>query len=238
MLGLGKERVELVPADEQGRISVEKLPTLDQHTLLILQAGNVNSGALGLWAEATKEYSRLTKGIEKADSWSVDAHKTLNAPYDCGIVLCKNRPSLISAMQATASYIQYSENRDGMLYTPDMSRRARAIELWATLKYLGKDGVRDIVEGLCDNARYFAEKLKENGFEVMNEVVFNQILVKHKSANITRAMLKKIQSRGKCWCGGAIWQNEPIIRISVCSWQTTKEDIDDCIETFKKCCEA
>lgn len=260
LLGLGKERVELVPTDDQGRISVEKLPTIDQNTLLIIQAGNVNSGAFdsidelcdiankvgawvhvdgafGIWAAASENYCNLTKGIEKADSWSVDAHKTLNAPYDCGIVLCKNRSSLISAMQATGSYIQYSENRDGMLYTPEMSRRARAIELWATLKYLGKKGVQDIVESLCDNARYFAEKLTENGFEVMNEVVFNQLLVKCKSADMTKAMLKNIQSSGKCWCGGAIWHNEPVIRISVCSWQTTKEDIDDCIETFKKCCE-
>lgn len=260
LLGLGKERVELVPTDDQGRISVEKLPTIDQNTLLFIQAGNVNSGAFdsidelcdiankvgawvhvdgafGIWAAASENYCNLTKGIEKADSWSVDAHKTLNAPYDCGIVLCKNRSSLISAMQATGSYIQYSENRDGMLYTPEMSRRARAIELWATLKYLGKKGVQDIVESLCDNARYFAEKLTENGFEVMNEVVFNQLLVKCKSADMTKAMLKNIQSSGKCWCGGAIWHNEPVIRISVCSWQTTKEDIDDCIETFKKCCE-
>ena len=258
ILGLGKERIQLVPADEQGRISLEKLPAIDQNTLLIVQAGNVNSGAFdqidqlceiankagawvhvdgafGLWAAASKNCSGLTKGIEKADSWSVDAHKTLNAPYDCGIVLCKDRLALIRTMQATGSYIQYSENRDGMLYTPEMSRRARSIELWATLKYLGKNGVQEIVDQLCDHAKYFAEKLSENGFFVLNEVVFNQILIKCETADITDATLKNIQSSGRCWCGGTVWHNEPVIRISVCSWQTTKNDIDDCVETFKQC---
>lgn len=116
-----------------------------------------------------------------------------------------------------------------------MSRRARSIELWATLKYFGKKGVQEIVDRLCDNAKYFAERLSENGFEVVNDVVFNQVLVKCKSADMTNAALKHIQSGGKCWCGGAIWRNEPVIRISVCSWQTTRKDIDECIDTFKSC---
>ncbi len=258
LLGLGKERVELVPADEQGRFSVEKLPAIDSNTLLIVQAGNVNSGAFdeldalcdiankadawvhidgafGLWAAASENHRNLTKGIEKADSWSVDAHKTLNAPFDCGIVLCKDRSSLVRAMQATGSYIQYSENRDGMLYTPEMSRRARSVELWATLKYLGKSGIQEIVDRLCDHAKYFAQKLSENGFTVLNEVVFNQILIKCETSDMTKATLNNIQASGACWCGGAVWHNEPVIRISVCSWQTTKEDIDDCVDTFINC---
>jgi glutamate/tyrosine decarboxylase-like PLP-dependent enzyme len=258
LLGLGKERVELVPADDQGRMAVEKLPGIDGNTLLIVQAGNVNSGAFdsidtlcevankagawvhvdgafGLWAAASDNYRSLTNGIEKADSWSVDAHKTLNAPYDCGIVLCKERSALVRAMQATGSYIQYSESRDGMLYTPEMSRRARGIELWATLKYLGKSGVQELVDRLCGHAKYFAQKLSENGFSVLNQVVFNQILIKCATADMTKATLKNIQSSGKCWCGGAVWRGEPVIRISVCSWQTTKEDIDDCIDTFITC---
>lgn len=257
LLGLGKERVELVEADEQGRISLEKLPKLDSNTLLIVQAGNVNSGAFdpidtlcdianksrawvhvdgafGLWAAASDNYRKLTKGIEKADSWSVDAHKTLNAPYDCGIVLCKERSALIRAMQATGSYIQYSESRDGMLYTPEMSRRARSIELWATLKYLGKSGVQEMVDCLCDYAKYFAQRLSENGFIILNEVVFNQILIKCDTKEMTQAMLQNIQSSGRCWCGGTIWHNEPVIRVSVCSWQTTKEDIEECIEIFNQ----
>jgi glutamate/tyrosine decarboxylase-like PLP-dependent enzyme len=258
LLGLGKARVELVPADGQGRLSVEKLPEIDNRTLLILQAGNVNSGAFdsietlcgiakkagawvhvdgafGLWAAASDRYRGLTRGIEKADSWSVDAHKTLNAPYDCGIVLCKDRPALIRTMQATGSYIQYSESRDGMLYTPEMSRRARSIELWATLKYLGKSGVRELVDRLCRHAEYFAQRLSENGFTILNDVVFNQILVKCETAGMTTATLGNIQTGGRCWCGGAVWHGEPVIRISVCSWQTTKEDIDACVDVFINC---
>jgi glutamate/tyrosine decarboxylase-like PLP-dependent enzyme len=258
LLGLGKDRVQLAPVDEQGRISLKTLPSIDQNTLLIVQAGNVNSGAFdpleelceiakkegawvhvdgafGLWAAVSNSKYGLIKGFEKADSWSADAHKTLNAPYDSGIVLCKNRSALVSAMQATGSYIQYSENRDEMLYTPEMSRRARSIELWALLKYLGRSGIGELVDRLCDHAKYFAGRLSDNGFTVLNEVVFNQILVKCETGDLTRATLKNIQSSGKCWCGGAVWNKEPVIRISVCSWQTTKKDIDDCVETFIKC---
>ena len=255
LLGLGKGRVQLAPVDEQGRISLENLPSIDQNTLLIVQAGNVNSGAFdpieklcviankagawvhvdgafGLWAAASRTKYDLIKGFEKADSWSADAHKTLNAPYDCGIVLCKNRSALLSTMQATGSYIQYSENRDGMLYTPEMSRRARSIELWATLKYLGKKGVCELVDRLCEHAKYFADRLSANGFIVLNEVVFNQILIKCETPDITNATLKNIQTGGKCWCGGAVWNNEPVIRISVCSWRTTEAEIDECVNIF------
>ncbi len=258
LLGLGKDRVQLAPVDEQGRISFDKLPLLDQNTLLIVQAGNVNSGAFdpldqlceiadragawvhvdgafGLWAAASRNRYHLIKGFEEADSWSVDAHKTLNAPYDCGIVLCKNRSALVRTMQATGSYIQYSESRDGMLYTPEMSRRARSIELWAILKYLGRNGIGELVDSLCDHAIYFADELQKNGFTILNEVVFNQILIYCETDEKTRCTLKNIQSSGKCWCGGAIWNNKPVIRISVCSWQTTKQDIDDCVKTFIKC---
>ena len=255
LLGLGKDRVELAPVDNQGRISLEGLPSIDSNTLLIVQAGNVNSGAFdpvdklcdiankanawvhvdgafGLWAAASKDKYNLIKGFEKADSWSVDAHKTLNAPYDCGIVLCKNRSALLKAMQATGSYIQYSDFRDSMLYTPEMSRRARSIELWATLKYLGKSGINNLVDNLCNHALYFAERLSESGFTVLNDVVFNQILIKCETAEKTKSTLKNIQSSGKCWCGGAIWNNEPVIRVSICSWQTTRRDIEECVETF------
>lgn len=192
-------------------------------------------GAFGLWAAASKKKYALIRGFEKADSWSADAHKTLNAPYDCGIVLCKDRSALVNAMQATGSYIQYSDSRDGMLYTPEMSRRARSIELWAALKYLGKTGVSELVDTLCSNAEYFAEKLSESGFYVLNAVVFNQILIKCETSEKTKSTLLNIQSSGECWCGGAVWNNEPVIRISVCSWQTTRQDIDHCVNVFIKC---
>ncbi len=261
LLGLGKDRVELATVDEQGRIVLDRLPKIDCNTLLIVQAGNVNSGAFdpidklcdianltgawvhvdgafGLWAAASKSQYHLIKGFEKADSWSADAHKTLNAPYDCGIVLCKNRSTLVSTLQATGSYIQYSANRDGMLYTPEMSRRARSIELWVTLKYLGRSGISNLVDQLCEYATYFAERLSEHGFIILNEVVFNQILVKCETADRTNMTLKNIQASGRCWCGGAVWNNEPVIRISVCSWQTTKQDIDESVATFIECRES
>jgi len=255
MLGLGKGNAEVVHADEQGRMQIDRLPPLDSNTLLIIQAGNVNGGAFdpinelcnvankvnawvhvdgafGLWAAACENTQHLTQGIEKADSWSVDAHKTINAPYDCGIVLCKQRSSLANTMQAAGSYIQYSENRDGMLYTPEMSRRARSIELWATLKYFGKSGIDELINHLCELTKYFALMLENNGFIIENEVVFNQIVMRCNNSDETTKLLKGIQSSGKCWCGGATWNNKPVIRISVCSWQTTTNDIDECIKLF------
>ncbi|MCL1810364.1 MAG: aminotransferase class V-fold PLP-dependent enzyme [Clostridiales bacterium] len=255
LLGIGKENAASAPVDRQGRIRMDALPHIDGSTLLIVQAGNVNGGAFdpiddlcctaskagawvhvdgafGLWAAACENKRHLTMGIEKADSWSVDAHKTLNAPYDCGIVLCKNRQALTNAMQSAGSYLQYSESRDGMLYTPEMSRRARSVELWATLKYLGKSGIDELVNHLCAMTERFAEGLVKNGFVVENEVVFNQIVTRCSNPDGTAGLLEKIQASGKCWCGGTVWNGEPAIRISVCSWQTTAKDIDECLRLF------
>lgn len=257
LLGIGKKCLELIPAESEGRIDVAYLPKLDLSTLVILQAGNVNSGsfdnfehicnlaeaagawvhidgAFGLWAAASPTKKHLTQGIEKANSWSVDGHKTLNTSYDCGIILCKNREALAASMQATGSYIQYSENRDSMLYTPDMSRRARAVELWATLSFLGHSGVAELVDGFCERAIQFANQLGKNGFHVLNEVVFNQVLVTCDNAAETKATLAGIQASGECWCGGTVWQDKPAIRISVCSWATTSEDVDRSVKAFIK----
>ncbi len=255
LLGLGKERVELVPADAQGRIDAAQLPELDSNTLLILQAGNVNSGAFddfesvcaaanaadawvhidgafGLWAAASPNQAHLAKGIDLADSWSVDGHKTLNTPYDSALVLCKHRQALTAAMQATGAYIEYSEQRDSMLYTPDMSRRARAVELWATLKFLGEDGVAQLIDGLCQRAQQFATLLTENGFNVLNDVVFNQVLVAEDTPEKTIALMQNVQASGECWMGGSKWNGAPVIRISVCSWATTEEDVKRSVKAF------
>lgn len=248
LLGMGKANVVLAPVDEQGRIDPARLPSLDGNTLLILQAGNVNGGAFdpfeplcarackegawvhvdgafGLWAAACKKTSYLTRGMEQADSWSTDAHKTLNAPYDNGIVFCRDRAALVQTMQASGSYLLYSEQRDGMLYTPEMSRRARGIELWAALRSLGKAGVDALVTNLCEHARYFGELLEKRGFRVLNDIVFNQLVVVCDALEETRATLGEIQDGGVCWCGGAVWKGEPVIRVSVCSWRTTREDV-------------
>ena len=261
LLGLGKERVEKVPVDEEGRIIAKKMPKLDEKTLVIIQAGNVNTGAFdpineicdianrvgawvhidgafGLWAAASNNKNHLTFGLNKADSWSVDAHKTLNSPYDCGIILCKSREALVSAMQASGSYIQYSGNRDGMLYTPEMSRRARSVELWAVLKFLGRQGIGELVDGLCELALEFSQELRSNGFNILNNVVFNQILVACDTPEKTKTILKNIQNSGECWCGGATWNGEPVIRISVCSWATTSVDVDKAVKAFVKAREA
>ena len=255
ILGLGRDRVERVPVDGQGRMRPDGLPPLDARTLLVLQAGNVSTGAFdpfeplcaeakkagawvhvdgafGLWAACSPRLRALTRGMEAADSWSADAHKTLNAPYDNGIVFCKDRDALARAMQMSGSYIIFSGKRDGMMFTPDMSRRARGVDVWATLKSMGRRGVARLVEGLCENAAVFADGLRAQGFSVLNDVCFNQVLVSCGSADLTKATLENIQRSGECWCGGSLWNGEPVIRISVCSHATTAEDIERSIRAF------
>ncbi len=255
LLGLGTNNIEWVDVDDQGRIIPSSIPSLDESTILILQAGNVNSGsfdafdeicekanksnawvhidgAFGLWAAGSGHLSHLTKGIEKANSWSVDGHKTLNAPYDSGILLCNDKEALITALQASGSYIVYSEHRDGMLYTPEMSRRARVVELWATLKYLGKQGIDELVYGLHERALQFSMELKEKGFIVLNDVVFNQVLVACETDELTNRVICHVQQSGECWVGGAKWDEKAVIRVSVCSWATTKEDITRSVNAF------
>jgi glutamate/tyrosine decarboxylase-like PLP-dependent enzyme len=257
MLGLGRDNIEWVEVDDQGRIIPEKIPELDESTILILQAGNVNSGsfdpfeeicskalkakawihidgAFGLWAACSGNLRYLTGGIEKANSWSVDGHKTLNTPYDCGIVLCNDQDALAAALHVTGSYLMHSEARDGYSYTPEMSRRARIVELWAAIKYLGQEGIKDLVDGLHERAVQFASEIKKAGFNVLNEVVFNQVLVSCENDDITARTLELIQKSGECWCGGAQWDNHKVIRISVSSWATTTEDISRSVKAFAK----
>jgi len=255
LLGLGIDSIEWIDADEQGRIKTSDIPRLDHQCILLLQAGNVNSGAFddfesicqqakeagawvhidgafGLWAAGCAALKHLTKGIELANSWSVDGHKTLNTPYDNGLVLCNDRDALTGALHATGSYIVYSENRDGMLYTPEMSRRARVVELWAALKYLGKSGVDELVYGLFERARQFADELAQAGFTILNDIVFNQVLVSVGNAEDCASIIRHIQQSGECWVGGAQWFDQPVIRISVCSWATTEADVTRSVKAF------
>ena len=249
IIGLGNNDLIKVPGDDQGRIKEDLIPEPDNMTLLVLQAGNVNSGsfdrfenicrkakkagsyvhidgAFGLWAAACKELSHLTKGIELADSWSVDGHKTLNTPYDSGIILSKHRELHIQSMHMTGSYIAVSDKRDSMMYTAEMSRRARAVDAWAALKGLGRKGVSELVYELHSKAVYFADLLKTGGLEILNNVVFNQILVRFETDEKTEELVKRIQESGVCWMGGSKWQGKSVIRISVSSYRTTYEDID------------
>ncbi len=255
ILGFGKDGIETVPVDGQGRMAVEKLPGLDRHTIVVAQAGNVNSGAFdpldaicdraraagawvhvdgafGLWAAASGRTRPLVQGVQAADSWAADAHKTLNAPYDCGIVFCRSRDALARAMQAGGVYLPTGEKRDGMMYAPEMSRSARVVPLWALLKFLGRSGVARLVEDLCDRAVYFAAQLRRQGFSILNDVFFNQVLVACDAPALTVATLENIQRSGECWCGGTTWHGEPAIRVSVCCRETTEPDIDRSVKAF------
>ncbi|WJG08061.1 aminotransferase class V-fold PLP-dependent enzyme [Aliiglaciecola sp. LCG003] len=257
LLGFGRQQLEWVECDKQGRMKVDQLPELDQSCILILQAGNVCSGAFdnfsqlipqaneagcwvhvdgafGLWASASKQFDSLTQGVELANSWSVDGHKTLNTPYDCGIILCSDQDALTHALHQQGSYIQASDERDNMNFTPDMSRRARGIELWACMRYLGRKGIAQLVELLHQRAVYIASQLAKNGFKVVNDVVFNQVIIQCENDEITQATLKALQRSGELWCVGAKWQERSIIRISICSWATTVDDIDCSVATFIK----
>ena len=255
LLGFGIDNIEWVDTDSQGRIIPSQIPEPDQSSILLLQAGNVSSGAFdsfaqicdkaakegawvhidgafGLWAAASGRLRHLTEGMEKANSFSVDGHKTLNTPYDSGIVLCNDKEALTHALHASGSYISYGENRDGMLYTPEMSRRARAIELWAALKYLGKEGVDELVYSLHQRAVQIAKELKDEGFQILNDVVFNQVIVACDTDEITHRTMQNVQESGECWVGGASWDGKAVIRISVCSWATTEADISRSVRAF------
>jgi len=255
LLGFGTDRLELIEVDKQGRLIPESLPALDGRCIVILQAGNVNSGsfdpirqvcekaraaaawvhvdgAFGLWAAACKELRYLTDGIELAQSWSVDAHKTLNTPYDSGVVLCADEEALIMALQNSGAYIMYSEHRDSMLYTPEMSRRARAVDLWAALRFLGKQGVDDLIFGLHRRAVEFGDLLKARDFKLVNDICFNQVIVAVGSEERTSAIVGHIQESGDAWVGASKWFDESVIRISVCSWVTDSDDIRAATDAF------
>ncbi len=258
LLGLGRQQIMWVDVDEQGRIQADRMPPLDEQTLVILQAGNVNSGAFddfericdrarqagawihidgafGLWAAACPSLKHLTAGCEIAHSWALDAHKTLNAPYDNGIVLCSDGEALRAALHMSGSYIVVSEERDGMFYTPEMSRRARIFELWATMKYLGATGIDSLVSSLHERAREFAEQICAlEGFQVVNEVVFNQVLVQCDSDQLTRSVLRLVQEQRDCWVGGAKWFERDVIRVSLSSWMTDSEDVIISVKSFAR----
>jgi glutamate/tyrosine decarboxylase-like PLP-dependent enzyme len=250
MLGLGRSRVITVPADGQGRMRAEALPALDEHTLICIQAGNVNTGAFdpskeicarardagawvhvdgafGLWAAVSPRYAALLEGVSAADSWAIDCHKWLNVPYDSGMVVVREPEHLRRALSAgAAAYLAQSADREPWQYTPDSSRRARGIELWAAMRSLGRSGLREMIERNCRQASQFAERLRAAGFTVLNDVVLNQVLVSFGSPEQTRRIVAEIQAEGTCWCGGTVWHGHTAMRISVSCWATTDEDVE------------
>src|SRR5262249_45135748 len=251
----GRERVRIVPADRQGRMRVDSLPALDARTILILQAGNVNTGAFdpaseivprakeagawvhvdgafGLWTAVSPALAHHCAGLAAADSWATDAHKWLNVPYDCGLAFVRDPEALRLAMAVRASYLPQGGPREPSDYTPELSRRARGVEVWAALRSLGKSGLAEMIERNCRQARRFAAGLTAAGYQVLNEVVLNQVLVSFGAPENTQRAIAALQEDGTCWCGGTVWQGHSAMRISVSCWATTDDDVERSLEAM------
>ena len=268
MLGLGRSRVHRVAADEQGRMRAdalrEVLSRLDGPTIVCAQAGNVNTGAFdpleeiaavvhdhggwlhvdgafGLWAAATPTLRHLVAGIGLADSWTTDAHKWLNVPYDSGLVFVRDAGAHQGAMRLGAAYYVETEGaeRDNYSWVPESSRRARGFATYATLRSLGRQGLAALVDRCSDHARRMARHLVEvDGAAVLNDVVLNQVLVRFAPDGVdprlpgdtadalTRDVIRRVQLDGTCWLGGTTWHGMAAMRVSVSGWNTTAEDID------------
>jgi glutamate/tyrosine decarboxylase-like PLP-dependent enzyme len=250
LVGLGRKRVVRVPVDNQGRMRAEALPPLAGPTIVCAQAGNLHSGAFdplaeicewahdagawvhvdgafGLWAAAVPSLAHLTTGLAEADSWATDFHKWLNVPYDSGLALVRDCDALQAAMAITAEYLPTdSPVRNPSDFTPELSRRARGVEVWAALRSLGREGVIELIERTCRHARRFAEGLRQAGYEVLNDVALNQVCVVFGDAATTNRVIAAIQADGTCWAGPTVWQGRTAMRISVSSWATTEEDVE------------
>lgn len=262
LLGLGANRVRRIPSDDQGRMRLDGLAAAVGEgkgpCIICAQAGNVNTGALdplreiaeiakergawlhvdsafGLWAAASPARATLVRGIEKADSVASDAHKWLNVPYDCGVIFCADEAAHRSAMSLAAAYIvATSGERDPHEFVPEESRRARAVPVYAALRSIGRRGFAELIERNCRQARRFAEGLRAAGYEVLNEVELNQVLVSFGTPDQTRRTIAAVQEDGICWCGGTVWKERVAMRISVCNWSTTNEDIERSIDAIMR----
>lgn len=251
LLGLGAPR--RVAADDQGCMIAadlrQALTGVDGPVLVCAQAGEVNTGAFdplgeiaaavgerdqawlhvdgafGLWAAASPSRHPLVDGAELADSWAVDAHKWLNVPYDSGVAIVRDRAALNAAFSLTAAYLpEADEARDPLNFTPESSRRARALPVYAALRSLGRQGVAELVERCCGLARFAAELARRPSIEILNDVVLNQVLLRVHGAD-TAAVIEQVQRDGTCWLGGTSWRGAPAIRFSVSNWSTTEDDI-------------
>eukprot|EP00026_Physarum_polycephalum_P007163 Phypoly_transcript_07219.p1 GENE.Phypoly_transcript_07219~~Phypoly_transcript_07219.p1 ORF type:complete len:478 (+),score=82.03 Phypoly_transcript_07219:52-1434(+) len=249
VLGFGMARLLVVPVDAHGRMDATQLPRLDASTIVCLQAGELNTGefdpfadiipvakkagawvhvdgAFGLWARASSKVE-LTTGIQEADSWTTDGHKWLNTPYDSAMVICRHPHVLIGAMNSDAPYMTGNEDAQKNL-TLEFSRRPRGISIWAALRVLGRDGVKELVETTCSLAYKIGEGLRKiEGYEVLNRVVINQVLFRCATDEETQRILTEAQGCGKTWFSGTRWQGRPAMRISVSSWRTRESDADE-----------
>ncbi|MEO8314584.1 MAG: pyridoxal-dependent decarboxylase [Pseudomonadota bacterium] len=249
LLGFGRGALKRIPVDGQGRMRAE-LPAINGPTIVCTQAGNLNTGvfdpvgeicdhvkgngawvhvdgAFGLWARASRQLAPLIAGVEKADSWATDAHKWLNVPYDSGLAFVRDAAALRAAMSITAAYLPSdSGKRSPSDYTPELSRRARGVDIWAALRCLGREGVEAMIDRDCRHARRFAAGLGAAGFKILNEVRLNQVLVSFGTPEVTQRVIAQVQADGSCWCGVTVWQGQTAMRISVCSWATSEEDVE------------
>ncbi len=264
LLGLGADAVEPVAAGPQGEIDVDDLGRVlaagtAGPTIVCLQAGNVNTGAVddlaagtavahehgawvhvdgafGLWAAASPTTRHLVAGVETADSWATDGHKWLNVPYDSGYVFCAHPDSHAAAMSFTAAYLTGHDQREQRTpadYVPESSRRARGFATWAALRELGRRGVADLVERCCAHARRFADRLgSADGVDIANDVVLNQVLVGFGDDDRTARIVRDVQASGECWMGDTTWHGRRLMRISVSSWRTTTQDVDRSVEAI------
>ncbi len=256
LLGMGTASIHPVRAGDDGAIEVDHLGEVVESghgvpTIVCLQAGNVNTGAcddferaiplarrhdawvhvdgaFGLWAGASPRSAHLTRGVELADSWSTDAHKWLNVPYDSGLAFCRDADAHAAAMSYAAAYLTGSGGTDHVLgdVTPESSRRARGFAVWAALQELGRSGVADLVDRSCAHARRMADLLVSGGATIYNEVVLNQVLVGFGDLSRTDAIVEAVQRDGTCWLGATTWQGKRLLRISVSNWTTTASDIE------------
>jgi glutamate/tyrosine decarboxylase-like PLP-dependent enzyme len=261
LLGIGSRTVTRVAADEHGRLRPDALRAAlaesSAPTIVCAQAGNVNTGAsdpfdaiadaardrhawlhvdgaFGLWAAASDTLRHQMRGVERADSWATDAHKWLNVPYDSGLVFTAHPAAHRAAMSLAAAYLQRSgdEPREAMDWTPESSRRARGIAIYAAIRSLGRRGVAEMIERCCRLARRFADRLRaEPGIRILNDVVLNQVLVRVQPASgdadqATRETLRRVQEERVCWLGGTRWHDMDAMRISVSNWSTADADVD------------
>ena len=258
LVGLGRDRALILPADDQGRIEPRSLPRVTGPVVVCLQAGNVNSGAsdpfpplvawarehgawvhvdgaFGLWAAASPSTAAQVVGIEGADSWATDAHKWLNTTYDCGIALVADPGALRASMEAAAAYLPEDSPVEPMHATPQSSQRARGAEVWAVLATLGRDGLAALVDRTCALARRFADGMRAAGHTVANDVVLNQVIVDFGDQARTSTVIAAVQEDGTCWCGPTTWRGRAAMRVSVSCWNTTEEDIDRSVAAVVAC---
>lgn len=190
--------------------------------------------AFGLWARASKKKSALVEGVENADSWAVDAHKWLNTPYDCGMCIVRHKQALKEVMTTSAAYVETQDMWQAKDMLPEFSRRARAVEVWAAIAELGSQGIEELVDRCCLYAEMLAKGLESLGFNILNDVVINQVVAYLPDINLQRAMLQQVQQSGECWFGQTTWQGREAIRLSISSWATTEDDIQRSLKAIAR----